>query len=390
MVLVTSGLALGGARISVGGQLDVVLPQKTTAALSALADSPVEASLATLVATPLCRLVDTQRVSETELRLVPKPGLVPSRLVEHLANVRRIESVYTALSKVIRRVESIDNMVSVEVSDGLAVELEASLCHPLFAFPQASFERDSEGAFTFRAVESAPGGRPWLNSINVVSKTERDAQPLKRPFSSVTLSTAKGDLKTSLFATYLVWSAKVAPHFGAAARASVDLDELVRYFAKGNAEPLELGLPLFFSGGKRGAQSPREKDPSTLSTETKLTLAFDEVSAVQRAVAERLQIKLKKFGYRLVLKAVSGARLRAELSRPEAEVSLQTVLLPPAVTLARSVVSALAPSPSASAAPHVLPLFSQGVSIKTAPEVQRLTVDAQGLVNFENAFLEEP
>ncbi len=383
-VLMVSLAAHGGGRSSVGGTLEVILPG--VGSNEAVADSPADAVLASLSSTPLCRLVSTQKVSDAELKLTPKTGVTPLMVMELLANVKASPGIYAALAKGIERMELSDDAVLAFVADAQAAELEASLCHPAFSRPNLMFSADAKNGAHFFVNPEAPTGRPWLDNVILTNKNNRAATA---DGASVQVAIGLAEPKHALFATYLVWSPKASAHFGQALQASVTADELVRYFLKATAAPLESGLPSALAGNKRKEVAATAEPPKALDKEVSLTLTVDATMPEQRLIAERLQLKLKRFGYRLSIRALARAQLRARWQEGLDDLSLQTVFLPPAPTVARAVVSALLREPLTPTA-RAFPLYARGLVLKTSPNVHRLSLDAQGLPVFENAFVGTP
>jgi peptide/nickel transport system substrate-binding protein len=379
--LMVTSAAHGGGRPYVGGSLEVTLP--SVGSTEAVADSPSDAVLAALASTPLCRLAVVQKVSDSELKLTPKPGITTLMVTELLANVKTSPSIYGALAKGIERFELAEDAVLVFVADAQAAELEAALCHPAFSRPNVMFVADAVNGARFVVNPEAPTGRPWLDSVTVTTKNSRTSVA---EGASVQVTIGHEDTKQALFATYLVWSPKVPEHFGQALRASVTAEELVRYFLKASAAPLEAGLPLWLSGNKRKEVGATTEAPKALDKEVALTLTVDASMPEQRLIAERLQLKLKRFGYRLSIKSLPRPQLRSRWQEGLDDLSLQTVLLPPSSTIARAVVGALQKAPFSKSA-WMFPLYARGLVLKPSPTVHRLSLDTQGLPVFENAFV---
>ena len=147
-----------------------------------------------------------------------------------------------------------------------------------------------------------------------------------------------------------------------------------------------------------------------------MTLLYDATSEDQRAVAERLQVKLHDRGYTVALEPLPRAELRARWAKGDYELMLHSLLLPPVPGPALAVVldaagrkdllgvelPRIGALPDAAArdakareralalAPSVplLPLYAQGLALRAAPEVGGLGFDAQGLPMLDGAWLQ--
>lgn len=106
-----------------------------------------------------------------------------------------------------------------------------------------------------------------------------------------------------------------------AALAAVDRGELARRFVRGPAEPLRtLVPPALLPGGP-----PEEPPPSGPAPAGRIVLLADASAPDQRALAERLQVKLFDRGVRATVDLVDGARHRARLADGDYDVALVTV-----------------------------------------------------------------
>jgi hypothetical protein len=135
----------------------------------------------------------------------------------------------------------------------------------------------------------------------------------------------------------------------------------------------------------------------------------------QRAVGERIQVKLHDLGYRVSLKALPRAVLRARWARGEFDLMLHSVLLPPQPAPALAVVLELAlrhdllplelpPLGALESGPRaervaaratflapalsLVPLYTQGVGITLAPSVRGLSWDGAGLPRLDGLWLQ--
>ena len=124
----------------------------------------------------------------------------------------------------------------------------------------------------------------------------------------------------ALFSTYLAFNpsrlGENAALVRAAVESSVDVADLARFFVR-SASPMSGLLPPVLElsvGGPPGPHSVRPPRP-TLPAGLQLTLVLDAGAEDQRAVAERLQIKLHDFGVAVQLKRLSRAEHRVALSQ---------------------------------------------------------------------------
>jgi peptide/nickel transport system substrate-binding protein len=225
------------------------------------------------------------------------------------------------------------------------------------------------------------------------------------------VGTASG---AALYATYLAWSPRrVPPDFRQAVESSIDREDLTRLFVRGPAVPMANLLPQALLPQTQLLRPPPFPEPQA---GRKVTLLYDVGSEDQRAVAERLQVKLHDRGYGVALEPLNRAELRARWARGDYELMLHSLLLPPAPGPALAVVLDAAgrkdllgvelprigalPDASArdqkareralalAASVPLLPLYAQGLALRAAPEVGGLTFDAQGLPLLDGAWLQ--
>ncbi|NPC86479.1 peptide ABC transporter substrate-binding protein, partial [Pyxidicoccus fallax] len=149
-----------------------------------------------------------------------------------------------------------------------------------------------------------------------------------------------------------------------------------------------------------------------------VTLLYDSSVEDQRAVAERIQVKLHDRGYTVALEPLPRAALRARWAKGDFELMLHALLLPPAPGPALAVVldaggrrdllgvelpaiGALADMAARDArareralalaqAVPLVPLYAQGLAVRVAPEVGGLKFDAQGLPQLDGLHLVPP
>jgi hypothetical protein len=145
-----------------------------------------------------------------------------------------------------------------------------------------------------------------------------------------------------------------------------------------------------------------------------VTLLYDATNEDQRAVAERIQVKLHDRGYKVALEPLPRSLLRTRWAKGDYDMMLQSLLLPPvpgpalAIVLdaagrkdllgvelpligavadmaardARARERAIALGPSV----PILPLYAQGLGVRAAPELGGLVLDAQGLPVLDGVY----
>ncbi|NBD11652.1 ABC transporter substrate-binding protein [Corallococcus silvisoli] len=434
LVLVASSPALAASRPRYGGELRAAHAGPPEIGEPALADTPMEAALLGLLTRPVCRLDADGRLHPTLARELSRP--VPQALRVTLASAASA----TALARAWTRLSSPEAQSPYRAllyplrgegrqvtSTGATLELplafpwpdlERSLCHPALATPPApgSGPFKAAGRGVLEAQTAWPEGRPYLDRLALTATDERG---LTRLWTARQVQVELGtppDTDTltgaALYATYLAYSPRKVPtDFRQAVESAIDREDLTRLFVKGPAVPMaNLLPPALMPPGAR----PRPGAPP-VGAARKVTLVYDGALADQRAVAERIQVKLHDQGYTVALEPQSRAALRSRQAKGDFELMLSAVLLPPvpgpalAVVLeaggrrdllgvelppigaltdagardARSRERALALAPSV----PLIPLYAQGLGLRAAPEVTDLELDAQGLPVLEGAWL---
>ena len=240
-------------------------------------------------------------------------------------------------------------------------ELLVTLAFPLPQFPLllATAPAGLPGGGPFTIGRPAPPGEPLRLVRNdrcfagrpfadVVEVQGRDAKAAARLLEKGELDLAlrpepAGARGAPLPALAVTVAVVNADRLGAAAEplrralASIDRAELARRFVRGAAEPLATLVPPALlagappppaPGGPAGAPPPR------------VALLADASAADQRALAERIQVKLFDRGVRAAVELVDGeARLRVRLAAGDWDVALVpvTVLAPDAALAAGQV-----------------------------------------------------
>lgn len=433
-VLVASSPALAASRPRYGGELRAAHAGPPEIGEPALADTPMEAALLGLLTRPVCRVDADGRLHPTLARELSRP--VPQALRVTLPSAAsaaalarawtrlsspEAQSPYRALLYPLRGEGRQVTSTSATLELPLAFpwpDLERSLCHPALATPPApaSGPFKAVGRGVLEAQTAWPEGRPYLDRLALTATDERG---LTRLWTARQVQVELGtppDTDTltgaALYATYLAYSPRRVPtDFRQAFESAIDREDLTRLFVKGPAVPMaNLLPPALMPPGAR----PRPAAPP-VGVARKVTLVYDGALADQRAVAERIQVKLHDQGYTVALEPQSRAALRSRQARGDFELMLSAVLLPPvpgpalAVVLeaggrrdllgvelppigaltdagardARSRERAVALTPSV----PLIPLYAQGLGLRAAPEVTDLELDAQGLPVLEGAWL---
>lgn len=404
-LVLASTSALAGGRARFGGTLPVVLVTKKIDARPLFADSPTDAVALSVTHTPLCQLVTLSAPAPGTLRLTPRPGVSTDEVADALTRVSQASGPYRALLSGVASWKKSPAQVELTLS-GPTADLPRALCHPAFSARPGPFQ----GPRT-EANPAHPAGRPFLD---VVALSTADARAAERLFAQRKASLLVGaptpaDDAPQLFVTVLVFPPALAPHLPAALESTVDREDLVRFFLPPPSAPLPGLLPPSLGGS--ADPPPRPARPSPLTPAREVAVTFDAGSDVERAIAERLQVKLQPLGYRVALKPASREEVRA---RPPAsnELTLQSLLLPPSPPAALAVLleaagqrarlpqvlSAIAAAPEPDARARelaqellaqvpLLPLATRGVGVTAAKDVQHLSRDASGLPRLDELFL---
>lgn len=176
-----------------------------------------------------------------------------------------------------------------------------------------------------------PRGRPFASALSIEAVEARaGARRLEEGSLALLLRPEAAGARTLPLAPLAVTVAALQPdRLGAgaaavrAALAAVDRAELARRFVRGPAEPLRTIVPPALLAGAAGpAEEPL---PAGAAPARRLVLLADATAPDQRALAERLQVKLFDRGVRAVVELVDGARHRARLAAGDYDVALVTV-----------------------------------------------------------------
>lgn len=435
LLLLAATPALAAGRVPYGGTLRLAHPGPAEPGTPALADTPTEATLLSLVSRAVCRAGadgealpalarelsrPTPQVVRVEL---PTPALASAvaRAWMGLAG-SEAPSPYRALLYPVRGEARrlTPNGATLELPLSFPwPDMERALCHPALAPPTSGAHLgpfSASGPGVLEARPTYPEGRPYLDRLLVTATDERG---LARLWTSqqvqVELGTPpeSGGVSTpALYATYLAYAPRRVPaDFRQAFESAVDREDLTRLFVRAPAVPMPHLLPPAL------LQQPPRPRPSTPAARAskRVTLLYDASLEDQRAVAERIQVRLHERGYTVALEPRTRAELRARWADGDFELMLHALLLPPAPGPALAVVldaarrkdllgvelpligaqadaaarDARARERALALAPSVplLPLYAQGLAMRVAPEVGGLTVDAQGLPVLDGAFL---
>ena len=403
LVLGAAGLALAGGRARQGGTLGVCLVAKTTEADPLYADTPTDAAALMLTRTPLCRLAELSRPSPSVLRLTLLPGVPASMVAAQIRAALAESSPYRSLLPGLTRVAEAKGAVELV---GAQPDAERVLCHPAFAVPLGPFKGSGPELV---AVAELPEGRPYLDGVSLTVADARGAERLlAQRRVQLVLGSTQSDEGPQLFVLTLVLPPALGPHLRQALDAAVDRADLVRFFLRAPASPMPGLLPPAL-GGTTALPTPAPR-PAPRSPAREVSLLFDDSAGDQRAIAERLQVKLQPLGYRVALKGLGRKALKSHVQADD-ELMLVAVLVPPSplgallvmldVAQAREriapLLGALTSSPELDArvreqATALLPQLSlwpvatRGLGITQGREVQHLTRDPLGLPRLDDAF----
>ncbi|MCE9667930.1 peptide ABC transporter substrate-binding protein [Myxococcus stipitatus] len=435
LFLLASSPSLAASRPRYGGEVRVAHAGPPEVGEPALADTPLEATLLGLLSRPLCTASTQEAPRPALARALTRPtpqvlkvtlpnGAAASALARAWTRLSSTEgaSPYRALLYPLRGEGRSISASGSTLELALAFpwpDLERALCHPALSAPVSSSPLGPFGAAGRGALEANlgwPQGRPYLDRLLLTATDERG---LSRMWSARQVQVEMGVPAetgpvsgTPLHATYLAFSPRRLPaDFRQAVESAIDREDLTRLFVRSPAVPMPHLLPPALMSQ---AARPRPVAPATAPART-VTLLYDSALEDQRAVAERIQVKLHERGYTVALEPLSRAALRARWARGDFELMLHALLLPPvpgpalAVVLdaggrkdllgvelppigllqdasardARARERALAVAPSV----PLVPLYAQGLGVRVAPEVDGLEMDAQGLPMLDGLFL---
>lgn len=409
LVIILSCLAFAGGRARAGGTLEAAAVVKTAHADPLLADTPLEATLSQLTKLPPCRLGELSRPGPRTIRLTLRVATQARDVVTALQRVKDTPSPYQALLAPLKSAAAVNQSVVDLELDGPAPDFEAVLCHPVLAVTPSYFASMSDRLVT-NADPALP--RAWVDGITIRATDARTAERLVAQRKAQLLLGGDSGEGALLYATFLVAHPRLGPAFAQALESSVDRPGLTRFFVRPPARALSTLIPPASEGPLRkpvlaDVTWPTPARPAPLAAPVELTLVYDAALDEQRAVAERLQVKLGPLGYRLKLEALPRKQLRDRLAAGP-DLALVGVLLPPQPAPALAVVLSLAKEPfrlaeldalpdvaRAEAAverasrplANVFPLFVQGLGVTATREVQHLTRDAYGLPRLDDVFL---
>jgi hypothetical protein len=443
--------AAGRARY--GGTLRVAAPP-TSEADPALADVPEAAALSTLLAPPICRvdpargvvptLADLARTGAGRLTITVRPGqrrtprgaLGAADLVARWNALTQASTLspYRALLYPLRG----EGRLSPQAASGQTLEvgiqvpwpdLEKGLCHPALGLTAAAgpyVPGASRG--TLDANPGFPEGRPFPDHLQLQllgADERRGARLLALGQVDLLLGAAEdADAPAppppgpALFATYLLYRpARVGAGFRAVAEAALDPDDLVQNFVPAPAVPMRHLLPPLLMGAVPPPPPAPAAAPPARGPLQELLLLHDAASDEQRAVAERIQVRLHDRGYRLALKGLPRGELRARWARGDYDLLLDSLLMPPspgpALTLALEVggrhdllaveMTAIGSVADTAARDQrareraaalratlpMIPLYARGVKVRATAKVSGLRMDAFGLPRLDEVFLSQ-
>jgi hypothetical protein len=394
--------ALAGLRARPGGTLQVALVSPAASVEPLTADAPIDTFRLLLTHQPLCRLVDAARTNGS-LRLTVPASVEPKLVTDALQRVQSSTAPARGLLTPVTTWTTTGHTIELQLK-GPAPDLERSLCHPAFAIPVAPFR--AKGT-KLEAFDEQPFGRPHLDAVVLQSSDLRTAERLfAQRRVQVVIGAATSEDAPQLFATALVLGPGLSA-LRAAIDSTVDRADLARFFVAAPAGPLPGLLPPSLGGS---LTPPTAAKPAPLVPPRELALLFDEGAAHEKAIAQRLQVKLQPLGYRLALRPTPRAQLRTH-PPGEGEVTLQSLALPPSPTGALvlwlelagqraripSLLQQLAAAPDLDARARevagtlgaelsLIPLVTRGLGVTAAKDVQHLTRDALGLPRLDDVF----
>jgi MarR-like DNA-binding transcriptional regulator SgrR of sgrS sRNA len=431
--------APAASRAQFGGTLRFAVAHRIEESDPFLADTPWEAAILSLQARSICELTATfSSQNPTVLRVSLPPSLrrhdgapLTAREVAQSwlrAITGEVPSPYRAHFAALKNDRERPSIAAVGANELLLSldfpwpDLESSLCHPALALVDGK----GSGIGPFEPTKAAgtllhnswyPRGGPFVDRVLYLSASERAlSRKIELGQIDVALNHAgPGALAGGLFTTYLLFNpARAGPNFRAAFEAAIDKSDLARFFAAPPAEPVHALFPNAIDAEPTPEPAPTAVPPSS----AELMLLYDSTLEDQRRVAERIQVKLHRSGYRIALRPVARRTLRQRWAKRDFDLLLMSVMLPPRPAAALAVVLELASEPermraelpplglvseaSARAAKAkerakvlasqlpLIGLYAQAMRLYIKPNVEALVPDAYGLPQLDDAFLRSP
>jgi MarR-like DNA-binding transcriptional regulator SgrR of sgrS sRNA len=430
--------APAASRAQFGGTIRFALADRIEESDPLLADTPWEAAVLSLQARSICDLtVILTSPSPTVLRVslplnLRKQNGAPLTAQEVAQSWLRailgeVPSPYRALFAGLKNERDRPGIAPIGANelqlnlDFPWPDLEASLCHPALALVDGAgsgvgpFE-PSKAAGTLLHNLWYPRGGPFVDRVLYFSASER-ALTRKMGLGQVDVAlnhAGPGALAGGLYTTYLVFNpARAGPNFRAAFESAIDKSDLARFFAAPPAEPVNALFPKAI-----------DAEPTLLATSrgsprvsAELTLLYDATLEDQRRVAERIQVKLHRMGYRIALRPNARKTLRQRWAKRDFDLLLMSVMLPPRPAAALAMVldlaepgllrvelpalgliseasarAAKAKERARALAPQLplIGLYAQAMRLYAKPNVEALGTDAYGLPQLDDAFLRSP
>jgi peptide/nickel transport system substrate-binding protein len=401
------GLALvaaAGNRARPGGTLQVAMVAPSPKVTPLTAEAPVDVTRLLLTHQLLCRLVEFSHPTSTVVRLAPLPGVESKQLAEALERVASSPAPTRGLMAPVASWAATGQGLDLQLVSS-AADVGHLLCHPAFAIALGAFRAQGP---QLEAYEAQPAGRPHLDALVLHATDERTAERLlsqKRVQVVVGASSHAEGLQ--LFVTALVLGPGLES-LRPAIESTIDRADLARFFVPAPAGPLPGLLPPGLGPQHAG---PLPSRPVPLASAKDVSIGFDEAAPHERAIAQRLQVKLQPLGYRLALKPMSRDALRARVAK-ENELVMHSLVLPPSATGALlvwlelgqrrnripSVLQQLAASPDPEAKARdlavqlaaelpLVPLVTRGVGVTASPEVRQVSRDILGVPRLDDVFL---
>jgi peptide/nickel transport system substrate-binding protein len=427
-VTMLSTVALGAARPVPGGVLRLATVDPIPDESPLFSDRPLEVTFRALTQLPLCRLAQVGEPSpslleRTELQadqatlwFRPRPPSAPegwgppADVLQSLAAVSASASPYRALLASLKKPDgTLSLQVSAKGLEGAMAfpwpDLDSALCHPAFWLPGSRgpggpFRREGDSG-TANAFH--PRGRPHVDGFRWVAQQERAASRLFR-LKQVDLVLGAGSVTLGTTHPYVTFvglgPARREAGLRRALESVLDRQELIRSFVQAPA----VALSGFSDSSAPAGALPAE-----------WVLIFDAASQDARAVAERLQLKLRAAGSKLTLQGLSRAELWRRWSDAKGfDLALLSLLMPPqpANTLAVLLEAGAHPARLAelstlgaipvraardlramermtalTATLPLIPLYGQGLALTASDRVRGLSSDLQGIVRLDDVSL---
>ena len=248
----------------------------------------------------------------------------------------------------------------------------ADLSHPATSFSgEAAF---LQGETSLDANVGAAQGRPFLDRLSFERKPLRSAErAVLQGRADVGLG-VQGTQGQARHITYVVLNKALADDSAVQAAIAAGL-------------PDQAWTTVLVSPSATVGEKPQSSPVQRLDGKA-LHITFDQAEGAQRALAERLQLRLSVRGAKVTLRPLSAEDVLREWNTGNAQVLIMSLWLPVSNAAAQALRGELAKSTDADdIRRRTLPAFAQRCPVREAPHVGGLRFDAHGLPLLEDLYL---